>query len=110
MFKADPAKLVKGNEDKGAWSCAAAPNAAACTNEITTVADFYAQKSTFDLILDVRTLSEYTGDGDATCNAAKADKCNMGHDPDMWMLTNVDRTDKAVLYKVDGVHTVDPKI
>lgn len=81
-----------------------------CTNEINTVADFYVKKSSFDLIVDVRTLSEYTGDGDTACNAGKANKCNMGHDPDMWMLVNEARTDKAVLYKVDGKHTVDPVI
>jgi len=110
LWKADPSKLVKGNAAKGAWSCSAARDT--CTNEIDTVDAFYSMKSTFDLILDVRTYSEYVGDGDETCNAGKANKCNMGHDPDMWHLVNTNRDDKATLYdkkKVDGtsVYTVD---
>lgn len=84
---------------------------ASCTTEITSVSDFQSKKSTFDLLVDVRTIDEYTGSGDAACNAAKADKCNMGHDPDMWHLVNADRADKAVLYKVSGSYApVDPKI
>eukprot|EP00445_Apocalathium_hangoei_P081779 CAMPEP_0204195154 /NCGR_PEP_ID=MMETSP0361-20130328/62885_1 /ASSEMBLY_ACC=CAM_ASM_000343 /TAXON_ID=268821 /ORGANISM="Scrippsiella Hangoei, Strain SHTV-5" /LENGTH=53 /DNA_ID=CAMNT_0051156667 /DNA_START=50 /DNA_END=208 /DNA_ORIENTATION=+ len=36
--------------------------ASACTTEITTVEAFYSMKQDFDLIFDVRTLNEYTGD------------------------------------------------
>jgi len=83
---------------------------AACTTEITTVESFYAMKRDFDLIFDVRALNEYTGDGDAACNTAKANKCNMGHDPSIWMLTNANRTDMAVVYKVGDAYAVDTKI
>jgi len=81
-----------------------------CLTEITTVTDFYRMKCAFDLILDVRTLSEYVGDGDEACNEDKADKCNMGHDPDSWMLTNEARSDKAVVFEINGSYEVDPKI
>jgi len=83
---------------------------ASCTTEITSVSDYLSQKSSYNLIVDVRTFNEYTGNGDSTCNAQKANKCNMGHDSDMWHLVNPDRTDKAVLYKVNGANTVDEKI
>lgn len=66
--------------------------------------------STEDLIVDVRTLDEYTGSGNAACNNQTANKCNMGHDPDAWMLVNENRSDKAVIYSVNSTWFVDPKM
>merc|ERR1712190_361328 len=42
LFKADPSKLVETNDQKGPWTCDAAPPPP-CTNEITDVTDFYSQ-------------------------------------------------------------------
>jgi hypothetical protein len=85
---------------------ASAVGSTACVTEISDVATFNATKDDMDLILDVRTWSEYIGDGTCTSNR-DPDKCNYGHHSSMYFLENPFRSNKASVYKVDGVNTVD---
>jgi len=80
----------------------------ACVTEISDVTTFNATKDDMDLILDVRTWSEYIGDGSCT-SSSDTDKCNHGHHSSMFFLENPFRgdSDKASVYKVDGSNTVD---
>mmetsp|Transcript_14088 Transcript_14088/g.29532 ORF Transcript_14088/g.29532 Transcript_14088/m.29532 type:complete len:213 (-) Transcript_14088:131-769(-) len=84
------------------------PGLWACSTDIQDVASFRSLMSDMDVIIDVRNWNEYTGNGDASCNSGSdPNKCNYGHHSSMYFLENPYRDDKAAVYKVDGVNTVE---
>lgn len=84
-------------------ACAAFVVSQNCGIEIETIAGLTADLASFDLKLDVRTWSEYIGDGDETCNSGNDPrKCDYGHHSAFPFLNNPDRTDRASIWREDG--------